>query len=63
MNVLQAAFRVVVGANAEILGVFLVPGFRQVDGGQLAGKELAFQLEAHEDVEVVSHLIGFDPDQ
>ncbi len=62
VDVLEAAFAVVCGAETEEFFELAVPGLGDVCDFEFAGEEGAFEFEAKEDVEVVSGFIGFDAD-
>ena len=63
VDVLEAALGVVTGANPQGLAILLVPGRGQIMDRQVAGEHRLFQVEADDDVQVVSHLVGLNPDQ
>ena len=62
MDVLEAAFGIGLGAEAEELFEGFVPGGGDVGDLEFAGEEGAFEFEAEEDVEVVGRFVGFDAD-
>ena len=57
MDVLKAAFGVVLGTEAEEFLEGVIPGVWDVGDQELAGEEGAFDLEAEENVEVVGCLL------
>ena len=63
VDVLQAALGIVRGRDSQGLAVLLVPCVGQLADWQFIGKQGLLQLEADDDVQVVSHLVGLDPDQ
>src|SRR5256886_14251619 len=63
VDVLQAAFDVVGGANPEALPHAGPPRFRQITHRQFRGEQLLLQLVAQHDVQRVGELVRVDPDQ
>ena len=62
VDVLKAAVRGAVHLEPEVAREPLVPGVGQVGRLQVAGDHRALQVEAHQDVEVVVHLVGLGAD-
>jgi hypothetical protein len=63
MNVLQAAFGVVRGLDAQQLLHALVPLLRQLLHRHVLLKQRELQLKAQHDVQAIAQLIGFYADQ
>ncbi len=62
VDVLEAAFGVVLHGESEEGLEAAVPLGGDIGEGELAGEDGAFQLEAEEDVQVVGDLVGLDAD-
>jgi len=63
VNVLQAAFRVGFGTNAEIFLVLIVPNLGDLRDLEIAPDQIALDLEADDDMEVVGEFVRLDPDE
>ena len=63
MDVLETALRICGRCDAEVFRVLGVPGLGEVLDGQVAGKEVALDLETGEDVQVVGALVSLDSDE
>lgn len=62
VDVLEASVGVVGRAEAEEFFELFIPGGGDVGHFEVSGKEGAFELEAEEDVKVVSGFVGFNAD-
>ena len=62
MHILQNPVRGPVHGHPEIPKEAGIPGLFQIGRIQLAGDQVAFQIEAHHDVQVILHLVGFGAD-
>src|SRR6266536_1266670 len=63
MDVLQAAVTIVGRNDADVTIHCGTPGARQISGPESSLQHAQFQFEAEHDVEIVSDLVGFGPDQ
>ena len=63
VHVLQHAFRIVGGDDAQVFLHFLVPDPRQVFRARPAFNEILLDFEPEHDVEIVGELIGLDSNQ
>src|ERR1044072_949503 len=62
MDVLQTALSVVARSDPQIVAILGVPRLGQILDLGCPGQNLALQLEAHKDVEVIGQFIRSDPD-
>jgi hypothetical protein len=60
MDVLQAALGIAGRDHAEVARVERVPCLGDVGSDQRSTDQLAFELEAHEDMEMIRELVGAD---
>ena len=63
VHVLEHAVGVIGDLDPKVVLVARIPGLGQIGQRQALLEDLQLELEPDQDVEVVGHLVGFDPDQ